>query len=369
MKGGLGGVFVHLVSFNSARYLERCIGAILAQSGFSLGVNLDVRLTDNASSDGSAELVTQLFGDRVGVVRNKANLGFCGAHNQGVRSFLNSRAEFLLILNPDVVLAPDALEKLVQTLSSDARAGSAACRLMRANDDLEPVVPATFDSTGMYMTPSLRHFDRGSGEEDRGQYRERQYVFGATGACLLLKRECVLDLLLEEGAHAHDLYRIYPQLADFRDARAPLFDEAFFAYREDADVAWRAQAYGWRCVYEPEALGYHKRVVLPERRAELPTELNRLGVRNRFLLQLNNYSLSLGLAALVQGVLLRNLLVIAGVVVRERSSLPAFSDLLVLWSRARERRRVELDKARERAWSAGLLSRWFRASPYTEDVS
>jgi GT2 family glycosyltransferase len=369
MKGGLGGVFVHLVSFNSARYLERCLGAILAQSGFSPGLNLEVQLTDNASSDGSADLAARCFAERVRVVRNKANLGFCGAHNQGVRAFLNSRAEFMLILNPDVVLAPDALEKLVRTLGADSRAGSAACRLMRAQDDLLPISPPTFDSTGMFMTPSLRHFDRGSGEEDRGQYRQREYVFGATGACVLLKRECIVDLLLEEGGYAHDLYRIYPQLADFRDARAPLFDEAFFAYREDADVAWRAQAYGWRCVYEPEAVGYHKRVVLPERRAELPPELNRLGVRNRFLLQLNNYSLSLGFASFVSGLLLRNLIVVAGVILRERSSLSAFSDLLVLWKRARERRRIELRKARERAWSAGPLSRWFRTLPYSESVS
>ena len=71
-------------------------------------------------------------------------------------------------------------------------------------------------------------------------------------------------------------------------AGSEYFDEAFFAYREDADLAWRAQWMGWRCLYVPEAQGHHVRRVLPERRAELPAEINMHSFKNRFLLRIKN---------------------------------------------------------------------------------
>lgn len=362
----IASVFVHVVSYNSAPYLEAGLRSVLAQQGFQVGKNLFVRVTDNASADGSLELLREKFEGQVSLHSNNSNLGFCGGHNQGVRAFLDSPASFLLVLNPDVRLETDALAKLSSALAADPRAGTSCPRLMRSDAELNPVVPATFDSAGMFMTPSLRHFDRGSGEVDGGQYRRREYVFGGTGACLLLKRECVQDLLLDDVSRSDALMDLYPQLRDFPAQRAPLFDEAFFAYREDADLAWRSELFGWKCLYVPESVGYHKRVVLPERRRELPAELNRLGVRNRFLLQLNNFSLSLGLRCLLEGVLLRNLLVILGVLLTERSSLGALRDVIGLRRRAWARRRAVFLKAEDRRWSAGDLKRWFQGVPYAE---
>lgn len=362
----LGGVFVSIVSYNSAAYLRGCIDSLLNQTGFAVGKNLFVQVTDNASSDTSVELVRDAYSGCVKLVQNSANLGFCGGHNQGAQAFLESPAHFLLILNPDVKLQPDMLQILAGALEKDPRAGAACPRLMRCNESLEPLVPPQFDSTGMFMTPSLRHFDRGSGELDQGQYRTREYVFGGTGACLLLKRECVLDLLVDLDAPGSEVLRVYPQLADFRDSRAQLFDEAFFAYREDADLAWRAQLFGWNCLYEPAAVALHKRVVVPERRRSLPPELNRLSVRNRFLLQLNNASLSLGLRPLLEGLLVRNLLVVLGVMATERSSLSAFREALLLRKRAWSRRRHIFGKAVARGWAARDIGRWFKSTPYVE---
>src|SRR5262249_40916657 len=67
-------------------------------------------------------------------------------------------------------------------------------------------------------------------------------------------------------------------------------DEQFFAYREDADLAWRAQLMGWRCVYTPHAVAWHVRRVTPERRKELPTEINWHSIKNRFLMRAKNIS-------------------------------------------------------------------------------
>ena len=66
------------------------------------------------------------------------------------------------------------------------------------------------------------------------------------------------------------------------------FDPDFFVYREDADVAWRAQLMGWRCIYTPLARGYHVRNVLPGNRRALPSVINMHSVKNRFLMRLKN---------------------------------------------------------------------------------
>ena len=83
------------------------------------------------------------------------------------------------------------------------------------------------DSTGIVMLPSIRHLDRGAGELDRGQYDRDEDVFGASGAAALYRRSMLDDVRVD----------------------GEWFDEDFFAYREDADLAWRAQWRGWRCRY------------------------------------------------------------------------------------------------------------------------
>ncbi|MDC0358833.1 glycosyltransferase family 2 protein, partial [Oligoflexia bacterium] len=130
------------------------------------------------------------------------------------------------------------------------------------------------------------------------------------------------------------------------DARTQLFDEAFFAYREDADLAWRSQMLGWKCLYVSAAIGFHVREVLPEKRGMLATQLNLLGVKNRFLLQLNNFSLTSCVPAIIPGLIWRNVVVVVAVFLVERSSRPAFMQVLKLLKRALERRRMVLDRAR-----------------------
>ena len=100
--------------------------------------------------------------------------------------------------------------------------------------------------------------------------RDRQYefVFGATAAAALYRREMIDDISLD----------------------GEFFDSDFFVYREDADVAWRAQLLGWKCIYVPYARGYHVRKVLPGNRGALPPEINMHSVKNRFLMRIKNIS-------------------------------------------------------------------------------
>src|ERR1700681_2301343 len=114
----------------------------------------------------------------------------------------------------------------------------------------------------------MRHFDRGWHEPDDGRSRQMDYVFGASAAAALYRREMI---------------------ADISDGRN-FFDPDFFAYREDADVAWRAQLLGWQCLYVPEAVAYHVRHVLPTNRQSVSAAINMHSVKNRFLMRINNLS-------------------------------------------------------------------------------
>lgn len=338
-------VDVHIVTYQSARTIVPCVEAVLAQRGFVHGRNLVVRISDNASTDGSADVVASAFGDRVHLERHIVNLGFCGGQNAGIAAALAAGAEYVLVLNPDVRLEVDAVATLVARLSSDPSAGWATPRMYRAERDLTPVVPHRFDTTGMFVTPDIRHFDRGSEEIDVGQYDQPQYVFGASGAAALLKRAFIEDLALPGGG-----------------SPVQLFDEQFFAYREDADLAWRAQWKAWRCLYVPAAVGYHVRHVLPERRKLLPAELNAFGVRNRFLLQLNNLSVPLAIELLPRW-MIRNIIVVCAATLLEPASRRALFKVVKHLGAATRNRRIVL---RSRRTSAFEISRWFKRGPYAE---
>ncbi|RMG42203.1 MAG: glycosyltransferase [Candidatus Dadabacteria bacterium] len=338
------GVFAHIVTYNSERWVRVAIKSLLEQEGYSVGSNLFISITDNASSDNTANVVREFLRAGISFRCNSENLGYCTAHNQGAADFINSGCRYLLILNPDIRLKRDMLVKFVNTLASDDRAGIGTPLLFRADDKLEPVEPRRIDAAGMILTNSLRHFDRGSEQLfEQHLYQLPCYVFGATGACLLIKRDCVNDLIVDDPEGQEDLYKVFPVLRTNAN-RVQLFDEAFFAYREDADLSWRAQHFGWKVLFIPEAIGFHRRLVLPGNRSTLPAELNRHSVRNRFLLQINNYRFRDIPLAFIAGLLLRNFLVIAAVLFKERSSISAFRDLWHLKRRAFRRRELIMAK-------------------------
>ncbi|MFM1847371.1 MAG: hypothetical protein RL417_845 [Pseudomonadota bacterium] len=350
-------VFAHIVTFNNAATIGRCLDGLFAQSGFTPGENLTVLITDNASTDGTVDRIRAQSNLRLTLDTLSENTGFCAGHNRGVARFLESEMKYLLILNPDLRLEASALAELVGALEGDANAGIACPKLLRADERLDPVQPRRLDGAGMHLTTALRHFDRGSDELDTGQYDRPAYVFGGSGACLLLRRDAVKALLVDSAPADETLHGIYPFLR--APGRAPLFDEAFFAYREDADLAWRGQTLGIQCRYVPLAAGYHKRVVTPDRRGTLPALLNRLSVRNRFLLQANNFVPTASLAASLNGAVVRNLLVLLALPLRERASIPGVIEALRLFGRALYRRRIIFERARE---PAKRVARWFTVS-------
>ena len=256
-------VLIHIVTWNSAESIVPCVTRAASQDGFTLGEDLHIRITDNASTDETQAQLASLRREGIEVVHNSANMGFCGGHNQGVGAFLKGDFDALLILNPDVGLEPKTLREMVGHLDDATRLGIVTPKLLRALPSLEAIHPHVLDAAGMELTGSCRHFDRGAGSWDQGQYDTPEFVLGATGACVLLSRSCVKESCLPDSISDEAVFAIYPQLRQGSSGRPKLFDEAFFAYREDADLSWRAGRLGWKCWYEPKAVAHHVRVVTP----------------------------------------------------------------------------------------------------------
>jgi GT2 family glycosyltransferase len=332
-------VLASVVTFNSARYLAACLRSLASQTYD----NMEVRLWDNASSDGSLKIAAAHSGT-FSVEASKRNVGFCAAHNRIIAS---TPSEYVLVLNPDVELDPEYTEILVQALEQYPSAGSATGRLRRwspAGIGMDArAEESTLDTTGIYFTKNQRHLDRGAGEADRGQYGRREYVFGASGAAAFYRRAMLDDIRMGNE----------------------YFDESFFAYREDADLAWRAQWMGWRCLYVPEAQGRHVRRVLPERRADLPPEINMHSFKNRFLLRIKNMDPGTYIRFLLP-ITARDLAALGYVLVREPSSLRAFPLLLDALPKALAARKA---LRKHRRSSPGEIRAWFSDLPVSKPLS
>ncbi|MEZ5400615.1 MAG: glycosyltransferase family 2 protein [Bryobacteraceae bacterium] len=329
-------VTVSIVTHCSRRFVETCLASVARQQLQPL----EIIIVDNASTDGTAEWLENwaqspaALGMPVRVFRNARNVGFAAGQNQAIR---DARGEWVLTLNPDVRLEQAFLLRLVTAARRDPRAGVVCGKLLRAASDFSIPTHSVIDSTGIYFTRNLRHLDRGAEQPDDGRYDSPDYVFGACAAAALYRREMIEDVSLS---------------GDF-------FDPDFFAYREDADVAWRAQLLGWRCLYTPDALGWHVRGMKPgDRRLHAPL-MRMHSVKNRILMRVNNMTGALYRRLWLQATL-RDLLVVGGCLFSEPSSLPAFWKAAACLPRSFKRRRQIL--ARRRV-SDDALAQWFSDTP------
>lgn len=291
-------------------------------------------VVDCASSDGSVAEARRALPASL-PARLEAlteNLGFAGGMN---RAIALSTAPYLLTLNADACPAPTFLAPLVARLEDPrlARVAAVTGRLVRSGPSESA---PRLDACGMKLSWTWRHFDRGSGEPDRGQYGGAARVFGATGAATLWRRAALDDVAIA----------------------GQVFDERYHSFREDAELAFRLRERGWEILYEPAAVATHRRRVLPERRAALPPAVNLHSLKNRYLLRIDHQTAG-NFFWTLPATLARDLAALAWVLLREPSSLPAYS---WLWRRRRElaahRRLVQ----RRRTVPASAVGRWFLRS-------
>lgn len=210
---------VVIPNLNGERFLKDCLDSLFDQS-FR---DFDVVLVDNNSSDGSIELVKSLYPE-VEVIRNKANLGFARAVNQGIAK---ASGNYIVLLNNDTVLEREWLASLVE--AADASGDEFmffASKILRMED--ERIIESTGDSLGFTGMPYPLNYE----EIDDGRFEKPFPVFSACAAGALYKR------------------KLFDEIG--------LFDEDFFAYHEDTDLCFRAQLRGFKGLFVPKARMYHR---------------------------------------------------------------------------------------------------------------
>ena len=244
-------LIIQIVTWNSDKFLKDCLDAVFNQTYR----NFSVLVIDNGSHDRTIDILkkeyskeviknnfkrknTQLF-----IFQNNKNLGFSQAHNQGLR-LINS--QFVLILNPDIILEPDFLDKIMKQAEKEKKVGSFSGKFLQIKGPLddyqEKIKTEIIDSVGLSILKNRHILERGQGKKDQGQYDKEKDIFGVTGASALYRRQALEEI------------KIPLNKKDFE-----YFDQDFFAYQEDADLAWRLQLRGWASLFVPLARAYHYR--------------------------------------------------------------------------------------------------------------
>ena len=208
---------VVIPNWNGSRWLTGCLDAVAAQTR----PPDEVIVVDDASEDDSVD-VAHVHALAPTVIALERNGGFARAVNHGIRA---ATADVVALVNVDVVLAEDWLERTILALEADPRAASVATKMVSMED------PSILDDTGDWLRRDGGGEQRGRYRRDQGLFDEPEEVWGACAGAALYRRGAVLGV----GG----------------------FEERFVMYLEDAELALRLRLAGWRCWYEPVLARHH----------------------------------------------------------------------------------------------------------------
>ncbi|MFH0854818.1 MAG: glycosyltransferase [bacterium] len=306
---------VNLVSFNGEKYLSPCLSSVLAQNF----MDFSVLIIDNGSSDGTRGYIekwAEIFkknGIEVKTIFLEKNVGFAGGHNLGIREVMRGKnpplstfekggnIEYICCLNQDIILRPEFFEKIIEFMDANPKCGSASGKLMSARDEIFKNVRdlsvsssigsddvgrndkneigkidyellknecKIIDSAGFKIFKSQRVIEKGQGEEDNGQYDKIEEVFGVSGAVPIYRMSALEDVKMV----CKDAINCVSTI----DEKFEYFDEDFFSYKEDVDLAYRMRWRGWKSFTAP-VVAYHKRTAKDAtgRKSDFFSALNR----------------------------------------------------------------------------------------------
>lgn len=211
---------VIVVNYNGLNVIPRCLDSIL-ESDCS---QLEVIVVDNASVDGSPELILQRYArdPRLILIRNPRNLGFAAGCNMGAQK---ANAQHLIFLNSDTQVDRSAIGNLIHALDENLAIAVAQSKLLMFGDK------SRLDSTGDFISTIGWPYSRGRLEADCGQYDLNREIFSARGAAMIARK------------------------AAFREAGG--FDSDYFMYYEDVDLCWRIRLRGHTIIFVPQSVVYH----------------------------------------------------------------------------------------------------------------
>lgn len=242
-----------ILTFNSSGFIESCLDFVFGQTY----QDFEVILVDNGSIDNTLSLVKGNY-PQVRLIENRHNLGAAKARNQAVEV---AQGRWVLTLDCDVVLEKDFLNKIMRfAKEAEESIGMFQPKILREAGKV-------IDSAGIFLSKSRRFHNIGNGQLDTGQFNYQRYIFGPCSAAALYKRQMLEEIKQDTG----------------------YFDERFFFLVEDVDLAWRAQAYGWKTIFFPKAVCMH----IGNSSGFQSDFRQYLSFRNRYFLILKNDSFSM----------------------------------------------------------------------------
>lgn len=218
---------IQIVTWNGARVLPETLVVLKDIPP----TQATIRFIDNHSTDVTRRLIAAAL-PGADILALPQNIGFAAAHNLG---FAKATTPYVVTCDQDVALSWAGVVELVESFSDEAVAAVQG-KLLRAarSADGRPLI----DSAGIVRTLALNGVDRGAGLVDSGQYNAPDEVAAVTGGCAIWRLSALRQVAYGESE---------------------VFDEDFFAYKEDVDLGWRLRRAGYVLRYEPVLMGIHHR--------------------------------------------------------------------------------------------------------------
>ena len=219
-------ISVIIVNYNVKGFLEQCLRSVEKASA---GLTVETIVVDNASVDGSVEMVRQLF-PNVHLIANQENVGFGKANNQ---AFKIANGDFLFALNPDTIIREDTLHVLLQFMEHHPTCGACGCKILDPDGSFSPTSRRSFPTpqVSLYRILGLSKFF--PKHPVFGKYNltfvpenQQTEIDALSGSCMFIRKSVI------EATKG--------------------FDEQFFMYGEDLDLCFRIQQLGWKIIYTPE---------------------------------------------------------------------------------------------------------------------
>jgi len=354
-------IAITIIHYNTPQFLKTCLDHIFDQSY----KNIETYFIDNNSpSKEGLEFVKkkykqQIESGRLHVIANKENLGYAKAANQGIKLAISgeisgengSKADYVVITNPDIIYSPSYFEKIVSKISQTSHVAGITGKVYKydfANKKPTKII----DTVGLYIDRRFRVADGAQGKLDEGRFDKEKEVFGISGACPLYSVKA-----LEEAK------------ITLSNGQDEYFDEDFFMYKEDVDLSWRLQLLGYKFLYYPKAIAFHGRGTgVIERKTNWQIVRNRkflnkfqryYSFRNQRLMIMKNALLGNYIRNFFQ-ILINDVATLFYLLFFEPSTLKAFFSIYKLSPKMARKRKLIMAK---RKVSAREINKWMTAKP------